>query len=96
MKQRKAAWIVLTVTVLLVVVTFALSVLLAKSSLNVKYRPPTEYDFVQHYVLNTDVYVDEATGQLYLYKPGMGTFRVWNIVEDPPEFIQAQIVQGEN
>ena len=73
-----------------------LSILLASCSHSAKDNPPDEYEFVKHYILNMDVYVDETSGELYLFKPGMGTFKVWNIVADPPEFIRAQIVQGEN
>lgn len=83
---------------LIVTAVVVLPILLGSCSLSVKHSPPTEYSFVRHYILNTDVYEDE-TGQLYLYKPGMGTFPVWDIVADPPDFIQAQdqtqIVQGD-
>ncbi len=84
----------LALVVLLTVVS--LSLFLGSCSLSEKYRPPAEYKFQKHYILSADVYMDDETGDLYLYKPGMGTVKVWNIVEDPPEFIREQIEQGEN
>ena len=79
------------VKAVLLVAVLILSLLLVSCSRYEKFHPPVEYMFMRHYILNIDVYEDD-NGKMYLYKPGIGTFEVWDITENPPDFI----LQGEN